>query len=178
MNGNMTDAFENGLDDAIAIVGMAGRFPGAACVEDFWQNQRSGKISISHFSEEELRDCFDPSIRQDENFVSARGVLDDADLFDAELFGMYAREAKLTDPQHRVFLEVSLAALEVAGLDPARATGPVGVFAGASMPTYLVGHVLSGGDGPARAFASNYQLGGMDTLVGSLPDALATRVAY
>ena len=163
--------------DAIAIVGMAGRFPGAKSIDEFWENQRAGKISISQFSEEELEDWFDPETRAADNFVRARGVLDDADMFDAGLFEMYAREAELTDPQHRVFLEIALEAVERAGIDPKRFAGPIGVFAGASMPTYLLGNVLAG-HADAMEFNSNYQLGGIDTLVGSLPDALATRVAY
>lgn len=163
--------------DAIAVVGMSGRFPGARSVPEFWQNQRSGTISISRFSDAELEDSFDARTRGDPDFVRARGVLDDPGMFDADLFGMYAREAALTDPQHRVFLEIALEALEQAGIDPKRYPGLIGVFAGASMPTYLMHNVLTDREAAAR-FASTYQLDDMQTLVGSLPEALASRVAY
>ncbi|MGC1269331.1 MAG: beta-ketoacyl synthase N-terminal-like domain-containing protein, partial [Croceibacterium sp.] len=162
---------------SVAIVAMTGRFPGARSVEEFWANQKAGKVSITHFTDAELQDWFDTETRADPNFVRARGVLDEPGMFDADLFGMYPREAALTDPQHRLFLEIALEALERGGLDPRRFAGQVGVFAGASMPTYLLGHVLDGREA-AMEFASNYQLGEMQTLVGSLPDALATRVAY
>ncbi|MDE2411098.1 MAG: amino acid adenylation domain-containing protein, partial [Sphingomonadales bacterium] len=162
---------------AIAIVGMTGRFPGAASVEEFWANQKAGTVSITQFAEAELKDSFDPATRADPAFVRARGVLANPGDFDADLFAMRPKEAQLTDPQHRLFLEIALEALERAGLDPQRYAGQVGVFAGSSMPTYLIGHIL-GGTEAAMDFASTYQLDGMDRLVGSLPDALATRVAY
>ena len=126
------DALADEYVGAIAIVGMAGRFPGAGSVAEFWQNQRRGTISISQFSDAELEDWFDAETRAADEFVRARGVLEGADMFDADLFGMYAREASLTDPQHRVFLEVALEALEAAALDPQRAPGPVGVFGAAA----------------------------------------------
>ncbi len=169
--------FMEGASDSIAIVGMTGRFPGAGNVEEFWEGQRTGRISISQIAPDELEDRFGEEVRRDPAFVAARGLLEATDMFDADLFGMYAREAKLTDPQHRIFLEICLEALELAGIDAQRADGPIGVFAGSSMPTYLINNVLADRS-DAEDFTSNYQLGGMDTLVGSLPDALATRVAY
>ncbi|MAL24277.1 MAG: non-ribosomal peptide synthetase [Croceicoccus sp.] len=177
MTGNGAPSEEDEPLDAIAIVGIGCRYPGANNLEEFWQVQREGRITITRFDKSELQDWWATDLRQEENFIAARGVLDDVDMFDAGLFGMYAREAALTDPQHRVFLEICLEALEQAGLDPARFPGEVGVFAGASMPTYLVGHVL-GSREQALQFTSDYQLGSMDRLVGSLPDTLATRIAY
>jgi acyl transferase domain-containing protein len=90
---------------------------------------------------------------------------------------MHPREAALTDPQHRIFLEIVQEALDQAGIDPKRYPGLIGVFAGASMPTYLMRHVL-GNRAAVDRFASTYQLGDMPTLVGSLPEVLASRVAY
>ncbi|OWK24364.1 hypothetical protein AJ87_21730 [Rhizobium yanglingense] len=90
---------------------------------------------------------------------------------------MFAREAALTDPQHRVFLEICWEALENGGYDPHRYPGMIGVFAGSSMPTYLINNVL-GDRAKAEEFASNYQIGCFQQLVGALNDALATRIAY
>lgn len=164
-------------DNAIAIIGLAGRFPGADDIDRFWSNIRSGATSISHFSDAELEDSFPADIRGAANFVRARSILKDVDLFDAEFFGMLPREAALTDPQHRLLLECASNALEDGGYDPSRFAGAIGVFAGCSMDTYLLTNVLAERLGPAR-FASDYQVGSYDALMGALSDTLATRIAY
>jgi amino acid adenylation domain-containing protein len=163
--------------EAIAIIGMAGRFPGAPDIAAFWRLLCEGRDAISRFSEAELEDSFSAEERAAPNFVRARGVLDGADMFDAAFFGMRPREAALTDPQHRIFLELCWAAFEDAGHDPARVAGAVGVFAGGSMPTYLLHHV-AGDRAAVERFTSSYQVGEYATLVGALPDALTTRVSY
>jgi amino acid adenylation domain-containing protein len=176
-SGDLPGEALGGYADAIAIIGMSGRFPGARSVAEFWENQRRGTVSIARFADGELEDSFDAATRADPAFVRARGLLEDVGLFDAGFFGMHPREAALTDPQHRIFLEIAQEALDQAGIDPKRHPGLIGIFAGASMPTYLMRHVL--GDRVAvDRFASTYQLGDMPTLVGSLPEVLASRVAY
>ncbi|WP_206244414.1 non-ribosomal peptide synthetase/type I polyketide synthase [Novosphingobium terrae] len=177
MSEDLSEGSGGNASDMIAIVGMSGRFPGARSIAQFWENQRRGTISISHFAEGELEDAFDTATRDDPAFVRARAVLDDVGLFDAPFFGMHPREAALTDPQHRIFLEIAQEALDQAGIDPRRYPGLIGIFAGASMPTYLMRHVL-GDRAAVDRFASTYQLGDMPTLVGSLPEVLASRVAY
>ena len=118
--------------DGIAIVGMAGRFPRARTIGEFWENLREGRDCISRFSEDELLATgVDPSTLANERFVPAGAVLDDIDLFDAAFFGISPREAESMDPQQRFFLEVVQHALDDAGIDPARAPGAIGVFAGA-----------------------------------------------
>ncbi len=164
-------------DNAIAIIGLAGRFPGADDVERFWTNVRNGVSSVTHFSESELEDAFPPEVRRSPNFVRARPILSDVDKFDAEFFGMLPKVAALTDPQHRLLLECAWTALENAGYDPSRYPGAIGVFAGSSMSTYLLTNVL-GGRASADRFASDYQVGSYDALLGALPDTLATRLAY
>ncbi len=164
-------------ENAIAIIGVSGRFPGADDLEQFWANIRAGKISISRFSDAELEDAFPPDIRNATNFVRARPILANVDKFDAEFFGMLPREAALTDPQHRLLLECAWSALEDAGYDPARYSGAIGVFAGCSMNTYLLTNVLAERLDADR-FASDYQVGSYDALLGALPDTLATRIAY
>ncbi|MBV9108187.1 MAG: FkbM family methyltransferase, partial [Gemmatimonadetes bacterium] len=90
--------------ERIAVVGMACRFPGAADVAAFWRNLRDGVESISVFEGDELAEV-DPALRAHPDFVPAAGAVDGADLFDADFFGLTPREAELTDPQHRLFLE-------------------------------------------------------------------------
>ncbi|MBR0646741.1 type I polyketide synthase, partial [Plastoroseomonas hellenica] len=172
---------EDGLGDealdGIAIIGMAGRFPGAPDIRNFWRNLCEGRDSIARFTEAELEDSFSAAERAAPNFVRARGIVEDIERFDAEFFGMRAREAALTDPQHRVFLEICWQAFEDAGYDPARYPGAVGVFAGASMNTYFLHHVATDRAALER-FTSNFQVGEYTTLVGALGDTLATRVSY
>ena len=92
--------------EGIAIIGMAGRFPGASDVASFWQNLRQGVEAISFFSDEELLAAgVAPSLLGRPDYVRAGGVLEGAELFDAGLFGVNPREAELLDPQQRVFLE-------------------------------------------------------------------------
>ncbi len=161
----------------IAIIGMAGRFPGAADVASFWRNLRDGVELISHFADAELEDAFDRSIRDDPNFVRARSVLEGVEEFDAAFFAMHAREAELTDPQHRLFLECAWQALEDAGYDPATYKDAIGVFAGCSMSTYFLRNVLQDRQA-VDLFTSNYQVGSYGELLGALPDVFATRLSY
>lgn len=161
----------------IAIIGMAGRFPGAADVAALWRNLREGVESISRFTDAELEDSFEPAIRNDPNFVRAHAILDGVEQFDAGFFGMHAREAELTDPQHRLFLECAWQALEDGGYDPAAYAGAIGVFAGCSMNTYFLRHVCQD-RAAVDLFTSNYQVGGYPELLGTLQDFLATRVSY
>ena len=112
--------------DGVAIVGMAGRFPRARDVEELWELLRTGTDAISYFSREELEGEGVPAVVLDDpKYVRARGVLDEADLFDAAFFDCSPLEASLIDPQHRLFLECAWHALESAGCDPRRAEGPI-----------------------------------------------------
>src|SRR5207248_3059235 len=159
------------------VVGMAGRFPGADDVGQFWRNLCDGVEAITFFRDDELIEAgIDPALVADPDYVKARGLLGDAEGFDAAFFGYPPREAELLDPQHRLLLEMAWAALEHAGYDPERCGGPVGVFAGASPTTYLLANVL-GRDG-VDALVHGYQSGGFPALFGNDKDYLATRVAY
>ncbi|TNV64185.1 non-ribosomal peptide synthase/polyketide synthase, partial [Corallococcus exiguus] len=126
--------------NAIAIIGMSGRFPGAESVEEFWRNLREGVESISRFTPEELEPMpgLPPgvSLTQHPGFVPAQGVLADIDQFDPAFFDMSLREAQWTDPQQRMFLQCAWAALEDAGIDPARFPGVISLFAGANESGY------------------------------------------
>ena len=138
------------VHEPIAIVGMAGRFPGASDVRTFWQNLLDGKDSITHFSLDELDPSLDPALVADKDYVRARGVLDGIEAFDAGFFGITPREAELIDPQQRVFLEISWECLEHAGYAPGGEVSDIGVFAGIYTPSYLLKHVWPHSDVVAR----------------------------
>jgi polyketide synthase PksJ len=122
----------------IAVVGLAGRFPGAPDVASFWRNLRDGVESIARLGDEDLDAAgVDETLRNDPAYVRAAGVLDGIDQLDAGFFGFTPRDAEITDPQHRLFLEVAWQALEDAGCDPAAFRGSIGVFAGVSLSRYL-----------------------------------------
>lgn len=163
-------------DAPIAIVGMAGRFPGARDVESLWEGLLSGREMISHFTRAELE--YDPSQAEPTApFVLARGVMDAPAEFDAKHFGITPREAERMDPQHRVLLEVAQTALENAGHDPERFAGRIGIFAGSSQNSYLLNNLMSA-PGAARAFAAGYPVRDFSTLFGNDKDFIATRIAY
>jgi len=156
----------------IAIISMAGRFPGAKSVEEFWFNLRAGVESISTFTDEELQAAGTPPAElRDPNYVRAKGVLDDIEMFDASFFGFSAREAETTDPQHRLFLECAWEVLERAGYDTQRYEGRIGVYGGAGANGYFLSNLLTNPDiinsvGMYQAFISNDK------------DYLSTRLSY
>ena len=165
----MTQRARTGLE--VAIVGMAGRFPGAPDLERFWESLRSGRESITRFSDAELIEAgVDPELVGDGRYVKARPVLDDADRFDARLFGISPREAELLDPQHRLFLECSWLALEDAGRAGEADAQRTGVFGGTCINTYLT-HLVGRLGGSESA-------GRLQALMGNDKDYLATRVSY
>lgn len=103
----------------IAIVGMAGRFPGADDVDAFWRNIRDGVESVSTFTDDQLRERGVPQSQLDDpDYVKAGVLFDGFDQFDASFFGYTPREAENLDPQQRIFLECAWASLEHAGCDP------------------------------------------------------------
>lgn len=134
----------NADTDKIAIVGMAGRFPGAKNIQEYWANLLAGKECITFFSDEELEETeIDyKSLKDNPDYVPARGVINDAKSFDAQFFGFSPREAAITDPQHRVWLETVWQAFEDAGCNPYDYPGAIGVFAGSFNNTYLLNNLL------------------------------------
>ena len=161
--------------DGIAIIGMSGRFPGAGNVQAFWENLVGGVESISRFADAELE--MQPPADAGSAFVNARGVVENADLFDAEFFGYNPREAELLDPQHRVFLECAWEAVESAGYDLERYAGSVGVWAGSGINSYLLYNLATGHDYLAR-LVGGYQQGESAAQFSNDRDFLATRVSY
>lgn len=158
--------------DGIAIIGMVGRFPSAANIEQFWKNLCAGIESVTHFTDDQLLSAgVDPSLVQSPNYVKAGFVLDGVELFDAKFFGYTPREAELTDPQVRLFLECSWEALEDAGYDPDRTPLRIGVFAGSGPNSYFRNNVLSNS---SLVTSLNY----LQSLMASENDYLCTRVSY
>ena len=162
-------------EQAIAIVGMAGRFPGARNVDAFWQNLLAGKDTISRFSADEVSVKIDAF--SSEEYVAARGILEDAACFDAEYFGILPADAALMDPQHRVMLETCVAAMEDAGYVPQTFPGQIGLFAGCSLNSYLLANICTDRD-VIEKLTSNYQVGEFSTALGNDKDFLTTRIAY
>ncbi|HEX8694827.1 MAG TPA: beta-ketoacyl synthase N-terminal-like domain-containing protein [Longimicrobium sp.] len=170
MSGNALPAA--GYGAAIAIVGMAGRFPGARDVDEFWSNLRGGVEGITFFTEEELRAAgVSPALLANPHYVRASGAVDGMELFDAAFFGFSPREAEVMDPQHRVFLETAWEALENAGHGPGTTTETVGVYAGSSASSYLGRHV---GAHPEVVEA----VGGFQLSLANSKDFVATRAAH
>ncbi|MEG4809675.1 aminotransferase class III-fold pyridoxal phosphate-dependent enzyme [Microcoleus sp. F8-D3] len=167
----MTNSQENSELDGIAIIGMAGRFPGAASVGELWQNLCGGVESTTLFGDAELDPSIDPNLRQNPNYVKARGIIDGADRFDAAFFGVSTREAEITDPQQRVFLEIAWAALENAGCDPNTFNGSIGVYAGTGNNTYFPNNIAGRSDVISRA-------GEFQVMVANEKDYIATRTSY
>ncbi|WP_051759120.1 type I polyketide synthase [Herbidospora cretacea] len=159
-------------DRRIAIVGMAGRFPGAGDVDAFWRNLRDGVESISFFTPEELRAAgVDEALIHDPAYVPARPILDDVAGFDAQFFGISPRMAALTDPQQRLFLEVCWEALEHGGYGAPEHRGRVGVYGGANLSTYL----LHMGE---RLLREDEDVSHYEIIMGNDKDALTTTVSY
>lgn len=151
---------------------MACRVPGADSLDEFWRNLQSGAESISVISEAELREAGVPSnVSQAPGYVPAKGVVRDADCFDAAFFRFSPREAALMDPQQRVFLECAWSALEDAGCDARQYAGAIGVFAGSILSSYLLMNVW-----PHRKIVQ--EAGVFQTALGNDPTFLASRVAY
>jgi acyl transferase domain-containing protein/thioesterase domain-containing protein len=161
------------MPSAIAIVGMAGRFPGARNIGQFWQNLRDGVESIRSLSDTELLAAGVPAEELSRtDYVRRASVLEDVDLFDATFFGLSPRDAAIMDPQHRHFLECAWEALEDAAHPPQRFNGSIGVFAGSGMNSYLIHHLLA--NRKLVDSAGIFQL----KQTGNDKDVLATRVSY
>ncbi|HEU4963754.1 MAG TPA: beta-ketoacyl synthase N-terminal-like domain-containing protein [Bacilli bacterium] len=155
----------------IAIIGMSGRFPGAATVEAFWKNLCQGVESITPLTDDELlaagveRDLLDHP-----DYVKAGAFLENIEEWDAAFFNVSPAEARVTDPQHRLFLECAWEAMEVAGYDTARYEGIVSVFAGAGFNRYLLANLIG-----------NPALEGLDDttlMIANDNNFIATRVSY
>ncbi|HEY9421820.1 MAG TPA: polyketide synthase, partial [Thermoanaerobaculia bacterium] len=167
----MTHSHRELAGTEIAIVGMAGRFPGARDVAELWRNLRDGVEAVRFPDPEEfVVRGLDPARLADPSWVKAVSQMDGYDRFDDLFFGINPREAEIMDPQHRVLLECAWEAMESAGYDPQEIAGRVGVYAGATLSTYLLFHLVGN---PLTAGADPLQV-----VLGNASDSLATRISY
>ena len=158
---------------SIAIVGMAGRFPAARNLDEFWENLKNGVEAIRPFSDAELLAAgVSPEELAQPEYVKSGVVLQDLDLFDASFFGFSPRDAAIMDPQHRLFLECAWEALENSGHTPANFPGSIGVYAGSGMNSYMIHNLLTN-----RALMESAGLF-LIRQTGNDKDVLATRVSY
>src|SRR5437879_6224221 len=160
------------LDSQIAVIGLSGRFPKSKDLDAWWCNLRDGVELLSFFSEDELLALgIAPTLLNNPHYVRAKATLDDVASVDAAFFGFSPREAEITDPQQRIFLECAHQALENAGYLPDSFRGRIGVYAGASINTYLLNNLYSNR-------AAIEAVGPYQVLIGSDKDFLTTLVSY
>ncbi|WP_445634031.1 type I polyketide synthase [Nostoc sp. DSM 114161] len=165
-----TETYSNNGSE-IAIIGLTGRFPGAKNLDEFWHNLQNGVESISFFSDEELlASGVDSELISNPNYVKANAILEDAELFDAAFFGFNPRDAEMTDPQHRIFLECAWEALENAGYNSETYNGAIGVFASSNLSGYLLNIYFNQN---IRNSIDEHQL-----TIAADKDYLATRTSY
>ncbi|AQG80772.1 type I polyketide synthase [Spirosoma montaniterrae] len=158
-------------DTDIAIIGMAGRFPGADSVDELWSILKDGRETVRFFSDTELDTTIPDSQRQDPLYVRARGVLNNADQFDAAFFGLTPTLAQLMDPQQRLFLEIAWETLEQTGYLTPKNTTQIGVFAGCGNNTYYLNNVRTRPD-------LIEQVGAFQVMSLNEKDYIASRTAY
>lgn len=165
------EAVQREKDERIAIVGMAGRFPGADDLDAFWRLLDEGRSGLRLVTDEELQDAgVDPKIAARPDYVRVWGGFNDPMGFDAGFFGYSPRDAELLDPQHRVFLECAASALDHAGYDSSAYGGRIGVYAGGAL-NYHFSQIQA--NRPLRDAIDPIQAG-----LGNVLGMIASRVAY
>lgn len=156
----------------VAIVGMAGRFPKAGDIYEFWRNLENSIECITFYQDEELLKAgIALEALKNPDYVKAKGAVENVDMFDASFFGINPREAEVTDPQHRMLLECAWEAMEHAGYDSSKYDGSIGVFAGKSMDYYLLLNVYPW-------IRKEISAGSLQAAIGNDKDSLTTTIAY
>jgi len=157
----------------IAVVGMAGRFPGAPSVDDLWSVVRHKRECVTFFSAEEyLAAGGSEASLSHPRLVRAEALIEDAAAFDAGFFGYSPREAEMIDPQHRLCLETAYACFENAGYDPLTYPGVAGVYIGSGLNRYLIQNLYPNLEEIARTF------GAEQAALGNGASALPNRISY
>ena len=158
-------------NNEIAVIGLAGRFPGAKNVKKYWENLQNGVESVSFFTAEELvEEGIDKNLIDNSNYVKAKGVLEDIEYFDALFFDYLPNDAKMMDPQMRFFHECAWEALEDSGYVPDVFNGSIGLYCGAmSNVQWQALNMLSDDRGVSESFSARHFFD---------KDYLSTRVSY
>ncbi len=158
--------------DLIAIIGLSCRFPQAENLEKFWNLLYHGTEAVTFFSDESLLAA---GIKAEHlthpDYVKATALLEGIELFDANFFNMPPREAEITDPQHRIFLECMVEALEMSGYNPDIYPGKIGVYAGCGLSSYLLNNIIANPETCQNS--SHFQL-----LMGNNKDFMPSRASY
>ena len=157
----------------IAVIGMAGRFPGARDLAEYWNNLRDGVESLTQLTDQQLEASgIDPALLRDPEYVKAAFLLPEMEMFDGTFFGFSPRDASIMDPQQRQFIECCWSALEHAGHVPQTFDGSIGVYAGCGASMYMINNLLTN--------PQLVQQVGFFLLrhTGNDKDFLATRVSY
>ncbi|MGD2085957.1 MAG: SDR family oxidoreductase [Candidatus Aminicenantes bacterium] len=168
MTENIEENNLTGLE--IAVIGMAGRFPGASNISEFWENLKNGIETIAFFSHEELQTGADSEKLNQSNYVKAKGTLQGIEYFDADFFGYSPKEAEIMDPQMRIFYECVWHALEDAGYDPGTYEKLMGLYAGARSSFYWEAKTLISG--------RNRDYGDFSASILNDKDYLSARISY
>jgi amino acid adenylation domain-containing protein len=155
----------------VAVIGMAGRFPGANTIAELWEVLKQGKETTRFFTTDELDPSLPATLVNDPLYVKARGIIDQADQFDAAFFGLSPNVAQLMDPQQRIFLEIAWETLEQTGYLPQHYNGRVGVFAGCGNNTYYLNNI------PGHKDLID-QVGAFQVMTLNEKDYIASRTAY
>ncbi len=164
--------------NAIAVIGMAGRFPGADSLTQFWDNLRHGEESITTLSEEALTAAgVSAKTLADSAYVRRAAMLNGIDEFDAEYFGITPYTARMMDPQQRLFLQTSWHALEDSGYDPVTYDGTIGVFASSTSSGYLMDNLMSHRD-TRKLVGEGITVEMFNLVLLNDKDHLATRVSH
>ncbi|WP_274564003.1 type I polyketide synthase [Streptomyces spiramyceticus] len=160
-----------------AVVGMALRFPGADSPRQYWEDIRSGTSHVRRFTDAEFAAAGIPEeAYRAPDFVGASAPLRDIDGFDAGFFRMSGREAAVTDPQQRLFLECAYHALEDGGYARPDPDVRIGVYASSGYRLYSLHSYLANNlDQEARS-ADWHAV--KQVQVGNYPDFTATRAAF
>lgn len=161
-------------ENAIAIIGMSGRFPKSKNLEEYWKLILEGKEGITFFSEEELvkhgiseKECSSP------NYVKAGALLEGYEKFDNDFFEINPKESELMDPQHRIFLQACYEVLEDAGYCTDNTDSIIGVYGGSSMNSFLIHNLLNN-----REYVDKNEALQHIFIHGNMNDYLCTRVSY
>jgi FkbH-like protein len=163
---------QNTNSDGIAIIGMAGHFPGAKNIDEYWDNIKNGVESISYFTYDDLLNKgVHKDLLDNPNYVYANGVCEDSDKFDSAFFGFTPKEADFMDPQHRLLLETCYEALEHSGYSSENYEGDISVFAGAGPNNYLLKNLIQHPE-------LLRTIGEFQTVINNDKDYLTTRVSY